>query len=151
MEIEGPIKNQNLFMVLMKWSCINQGCTRIILLSKTCCFCHKYVIVRHLFSMPLCLFYLVDYSSGHNGLTKPCSVSHLFGGWLGRFSKDLNHYFCLEGLLLVGHFGLVGMILFLKRKTCSSNLSIQSSTCYVCGLLYRRWLLKIWLWWSRNS
>ena len=60
------------------------------------------------------------------GLIKPCCVSHLLGGWLGGFSKELKPLLLLGARLLVGPFGLVEMILSLKIKTCSSSAGIYS-------------------------
>ena len=54
-------------------------------------------------------------------LTKPCSVSDLFGGWLGGFSKELKPLLQLGAIATYWSLWLcINDISFeMKKKTCS--------------------------------
>jgi hypothetical protein len=106
--------------------------------SKTCCFCHKDETIRHLFFE--CHF------------ACSTSVSHLFGGWLEGFSKELKPLL-FRAATTCWSLWLVEMILFLKIKNIFSlcRLSIRWFTGYVPDYSTERWLLKTWSWWSCNS
>ena len=53
-------------------------------------------------------------------LTKPCSVSDLFGGWLGGFSKELKPLLLGASVTFWSLSLIRNDIVFQKKKTCSS-------------------------------
>ena len=89
METEGPIKHQNLFMVLTK-----RSCNVVLTLAKRNW--HGSKICTFLSMRQLCTCFFNATSLVLFGrlfrwlLDEPCSVSHLFCGWLGGFSKELK-------------------------------------------------------------
>jgi hypothetical protein len=58
--------------------------------SKMCCFCHKDETIKHLFFECHFMCSIWSIIQVATRLTKPYSVSHLFGGWLQGFSKEFK-------------------------------------------------------------
>jgi hypothetical protein len=120
--------------------------------SLTCCFCPESETIRHLFFN--CRFAHMVWSLMHLafGISKPSSVSNMFGSWFGGFGKDLRD------LSLLGA-AIVCWAIWLSRNGIIFEKKINHSPLHVIHTI-SHWL-RTWavlqksdsrlLWWSLRN
>jgi hypothetical protein len=89
--------------------------------SKTCCFCHKEEIIKHLFFDCRFACSIWSFIQVVTGLLKHYNIGHMFNGWLRGVNKDVKLLLLLGGAATCWSIWFSkNDIVFEKKKICLS-------------------------------